>query len=112
MPVRTTSISLADPEVGASIRDWREGAGLSQRELARRLSTAQSAVSRWEHGHDMPRLTTLVAIARECGLRLSLTAEADVDSAAIRAMLAQTPRQRLQSSVNVSRMLARARRAT
>ncbi|HEX2154104.1 MAG TPA: helix-turn-helix transcriptional regulator [Acidimicrobiia bacterium] len=95
--------SMADP-----IRRWRQTAGLTQAELAGGLGTTQSAVSRWENGHDEPRLATLAAILRVCGLRGEVVVDIDVDRAQIRQQLAMSPRQRLASSANVSRMLAAA----
>jgi len=90
------------------IHRWRQAAGLTQAELAARLGTTQSAVSRWENGHDEPRLATLAEILGACGLRGELVVDVDVDRAQIRQQLAMSPRQRLASSVNVSRMLAKA----
>lgn len=92
----------------ALIRRARNRAGITQAELARRLGTTQSAVSRWERGHDEPRLSTLAAVLGACDLRLVLGAEPDVDRAQIRQQLAMTPEQRLQSVVNLSRTLAAA----
>ena len=93
------------------IGEARRYAGLTQRQLADRLGTSQSVVSRWERGHEEPRLTTLAAILRACGLRLRLEVEPDdVDRAQIRQQLAMTPAARLASVANVSRMLSSARR--
>jgi transcriptional regulator with XRE-family HTH domain len=96
-------------ELGALLGRARRAAGLSQAELARRLGTTQSAVSRWERGREEPRLSTLASILRACGLRFLLTVEDDVDRAQIREQLAMTPMQRLRSVANVSRTLASAR---
>jgi transcriptional regulator with XRE-family HTH domain len=93
------------------IRDARLAAGLTQVELARRLRTTQSVVSRWERGGDEPRLSTLDRILRACGRRLTVSVEGDdVDRAQIRQHLAMTPAQRLAAVANVSRTLATARR--
>ncbi len=92
------------------IRDARVASGLSQAALADRLGTTQSAVSRWERGHDEPRLSTLESILRACGRRLVLTSEIDVDRAQIRQQLAMTPEQRLASVVNVSAFVSSAQR--
>lgn len=46
-------------EVGEMVRDAREAAGLSQRELATRMSTSQAAVARLESGGTSATLTTL-----------------------------------------------------
>lgn len=101
-------IPLLGQPMSPWIRRWRQTAGLTQAELAARLGTTQSAVSRWERGRDEPRLATLADILRACGLRGQLVIDVDVDRAQIRQQLAMSPRQRLASSVNVSRMLARA----
>lgn len=101
----------AHQEPAELVRYLRLGAGLTQSQLAERLRTAQSAVSRWESGRDEPRLSTLRDIARACGFRLRLDAEPDaVDRAQIHQQLAMTPSERLASVVNVSRTLASARR--
>ncbi len=46
-------------EVGEKVRDARETAGLTQRELASRMSTSQAAVARLEAGGTSATLTTL-----------------------------------------------------
>lgn len=107
LPVRESTNAT-----GELIRRVRTGASLTQAELARRLGTTQSAVSRWERGHDEPRVTTLAAVLAACGRRLALRAEPDdVDRAQLRQQLAMTPSQRLASVVNLSRTLASVRRA-
>ena len=100
------------PAVAALVKGARQDAGLSQRALAERLGTTQSAISRWESGGDEPRLGSLAAILAACGLRLSLvveTADDGVDRAQIRQQLALSPDERLASVVNVSATLASAR---
>jgi len=93
------------------VRSARQAAGLSQEQLARRLGTTQSVISRWERGHDEPRVSTLAAIARAIGCRLVVELVDDsVDRAQIRQQLALSPEERLASVVNLSRALATARR--
>ncbi len=46
-------------EVGEKVRDTREAAGLTQRDLAARMSTSQAAVARLEAGGTSATLTTL-----------------------------------------------------
>ena len=46
-------------EVGEKISNAREAAGLTQRELAARMSTSQAAVARLEAGGTSATLTTL-----------------------------------------------------
>lgn len=95
----------------ALVRDARRAAGMTQQQLAERLDTTQSVISRWERGHDEPRISTLAAIARVTGRRLRVEFVDDgVDRAQIRQQLALTPAQRLASVTNLSRALASARR--
>lgn len=54
-------------EVGEHVREARESAGLSQRELARRMGTSQAAVDRLEAGGVAPTLTTLQRVASALG---------------------------------------------
>lgn len=105
--------ALIDLDTGLLVREARTGAGLSQVELADRLGTTQSAVSRWEHGHDEPRLSRLTAILAACGLRAELTFAPDdgVDRAQIRQQLAMSPADRLASVTNLSRFVHEAHRA-
>ncbi len=105
---------LAESSPAAEIvRAARRAAGLTQTDLAKRVGSTQSAVSRWEAGRDDPRLTTLAAIVRACGQRLSLLTEPDdVDRAQIRQQLAMTPQQRLDSVINLSRTLVTAKRVS
>jgi ribosome-binding protein aMBF1 (putative translation factor) len=59
-------------EVGERVRDAREAAGLSQRELARRMGTSQAAVDRLEAGGAGATLTTLQRVATALGLQVSI----------------------------------------
>ena len=52
----------------------REGAGLSQRELAQRAGTSQAMVARIERGHQSPSVATLERLVRACGLELRVEA--------------------------------------
>lgn len=108
-----TARRLIDLPTGPLVREVRTRAGLSQSELADRLGTTQSAVSRWEHGHDEPRLSRLAAILAACGVRAELTFAPDdgVDRAQIRQQLAMSPADRLASVSNLSRFVTEARRA-
>jgi len=104
---------LTDLATGPLVREARTRAGLSQADLADRLGTTQSAVSRWEHGHDEPRLSRLAAILAACGVRAELAFAPDdgVDRAQIRQQLAMSPADRLASVTNLSRFVHEARRA-
>ena len=59
-------------EVGERVRDAREAAGLSQRELAARMSTSQAAVARLEAGGTGATLTTLQKVASALDLTVSI----------------------------------------
>jgi ribosome-binding protein aMBF1 (putative translation factor) len=61
-------------EVGEYVRQAREAAGLSQRELAAKMTTSQAAVARLEAGGVGATLTTLqrVATALDLEIRVEL----------------------------------------
>ena len=84
---------------GALVRTARREAGLTQRELAERVGTTQSAIARWEAGAESPRLDTLSSLLRACGIEgdLTLRRHDDVDRAQIRDHLALTPAERLEA---------------
>lgn len=84
----------------AVVREMRLAAGLSQRELALRANTSQSAIARYERGAAVPSWKTLQRIATACGRRLSIDVAMipdphDVELA--RSLLALTPLERLRS---------------
>jgi ribosome-binding protein aMBF1 (putative translation factor) len=64
-----TQLALA---VGDKIRTAREAAGLSQRELAARMSTSQAAVARLEAGGVGATLTTLQKVAGALDLTVTV----------------------------------------
>jgi ribosome-binding protein aMBF1 (putative translation factor) len=61
-------------EVGERVRAAREAAGISQRELARRIGTSQAVITRLEAGGVGATLTTLqrVATALELEVKVEL----------------------------------------
>ena len=59
-------------EFGEKVRDARESAGLSQRELAARMGTSQAAVARLEAGGVGSTLTTLQRVAAALDLRVTI----------------------------------------
>lgn len=59
-------------EVGERVRDAREAAGLTQRELAARMGTSQAAVARLETGGTGATLTTLQKVASALDLTVSV----------------------------------------
>lgn len=56
--------------IGDRLREERVGAGLSQRELARRLGLSASLISQLESGVSKPSVGTLYAIVTELGVSL------------------------------------------
>ena len=105
-------MTLRPDNGGELIRSLRTRAGLTQRALAERLSRPQPMIARWERGHDSPRLESLAAVARACGMELDLRMRSrdDVDRSQIHATLRLTPTQRLQSVENLSAFVRSARR--
>lgn len=59
-------------DVGEKVRDARETAGLSQRELAARMGTSQAAVARLEAGGVGATLTTLQKVAAALDLKVTV----------------------------------------
>jgi ribosome-binding protein aMBF1 (putative translation factor) len=59
-------------KIGVVLKEARKAAGLTQEELARRIKTKKTAVSRIEnHSHDI-RLSTLEKVASALGKRLQV----------------------------------------
>ena len=59
-------------KIGVLLRQAREEAGLTQEEVAQRLDTQKSAISRIENHAEDIRLSTLEKYARAIGKRLHL----------------------------------------
>lgn len=57
-------------QVGSNIARLRKAAGLTQAELAERLSYTDKAVSKWERGESMPDVLTLIQLAEAFGTDL------------------------------------------
>jgi len=62
----------ADFKIGVILRQPREEAGLTQEEVARRLKTKKSAISRIENHADDVRLSTLRRYANAVGANLQI----------------------------------------
>lgn len=59
-------------DVGDRIREAREAAGLTQRDLATRMGTSQAAVARLEAGGTAATLTTLQKVAAALDLKVTV----------------------------------------
>lgn len=59
-------------KVGVMLRQARESAGLTQEELARRLKTKKTAISRIENHAEDIKLSTLERVATALGKRLQV----------------------------------------
>lgn len=78
----------------------RLGAGLSQRDLARRAGTSQPAIARYERGVATPSWETLQRLAAACGRWLTMNTgvlpeQHDVELA--ETLLELTPEERLRA---------------
>jgi HTH-type transcriptional regulator / antitoxin HipB len=62
----------ADFKIGVILRQAREAAGLTQEEVARRLRTKKSAISRIENHANDVRLSTLRRYANAVGANLQI----------------------------------------
>ena len=71
-------------KVGALLRQAREKAGLTQEQVAERLSTKKSAISRIENSAGSMRLSALERYARAIGWHLSLDLQPSRKSASPR----------------------------
>jgi transcriptional regulator with XRE-family HTH domain len=93
--------------IEAMVRDARIAAGLSQRALAQRAGTSQSAIARYERGVATPSWKTLQRLVAACGQRLRLSTEmvADAHDVELAAhLLKLTPLQRLQALSHYARL--------
>ena len=55
----------------SAIRSLREGAGLTQRQLAERIGVTDKAVSKWETGRGLPDVTLVKPLARALGVSVA-----------------------------------------
>ena len=65
-------VGYTDFKIGVVLRQAREAAGLTQEEVARRLHTQKSAISRIENHADDVRLSTLRRYAEAVGANLQI----------------------------------------
>jgi transcriptional regulator with XRE-family HTH domain len=110
---RPDTVSIGDLDPGALVRELRQGEGISQAELARRIGSTQAVVSRWERGEEAPRLDALVRVLRATGFEADLVFRRhdDEDRSQIRWLLGMTPDERARHFRGAARAYANARRA-
>ncbi|MGI8699272.1 MAG: helix-turn-helix domain-containing protein [Mycobacteriales bacterium] len=98
---------------GDLIREARRRAGLTQRELAERAGTTQSAIARVESGRVDPGFETVRRLMRLCGFNLLVALDPydDSDLAQATRLLQGTPEQRFDNMVSFA-ALAHDMRAT
>ena len=82
---------------------------MTQAELAQRVATARSQISRYERGDVLPSLETLRRLIRACGLELGFRIyNADLedhDASLIAQTLPLTPEQRIDRAVRAIKHL-------
>ena len=66
-------VGYANFKIGVVLRQAREAAGLTQAEVARRLNTTKSAISRIENHAEDVRLSTLKRYAAAVGANLHIS---------------------------------------
>lgn len=71
-PARKSAGKIGETRVGEMLRKARESAGVSQEELAGRLKTKRTAISRIENHADDIKLSTLERVAQALGKELKV----------------------------------------
>ncbi len=66
--MRSMATLMAKPTIGSLIKDARDKAGISQRELARLSGVSQPNLSRIEADSQEPSISTLREIAKALGV--------------------------------------------
>jgi hypothetical protein len=95
---------------GQLIRETRRRSGLSQRRLARRIGTRQSAISRLEADAISPTVETLELLMRAMGQRLEIGAiplDRNYDPLHRKATAARAPAERLALGISWNRTAGR-----
>ena len=98
---------------GDLIREARRRAGLTQRELAERLGTTQSAIARLERGGTEPSYERVVEAVRVCGMDLvpQLLRADDADWSVASSNLSVSPDARVRRHQAALRFAIAGRRA-
>lgn len=65
-------LGLEEFKIGLILRQEREKSGLTQEELAKKIKTTKSAISRIENHSDDIKLSTLMKVAKALGKNVSI----------------------------------------
>lgn len=63
--------------IGIIIKNMRTEAGLSQKELAKKLNLADTTISSYERGNSQPDFRTILEIFKICGYRINIVSAND-----------------------------------
>lgn len=103
-------MKVEDRTPGQLLRDARSRRGVSQKRLAIRAGTTQSAISRIEHDKVSPSVETLRSLLHMLGEDLVMTSierDAGIDRSMVRGNLALPPAERLARAEEHSRFVLR-----
>ncbi|MEJ7796220.1 MAG: helix-turn-helix transcriptional regulator [Nocardioides sp.] len=91
------------------VREARKRAGLTQRELAERAGTTQSAIARLERGRSTPSFDAVIRLVRACGLDLHVALLEYDDSDWMLALdaLRMSPSERIAYAVDMANTMNR-----
>lgn len=94
------------------VREARKRAGLTQRELAERAGTTQSAIARIETGHSTPSFDTVLRLVRLCGLDLDvmLVERDESDWVQMSRLLDLSPDERVRLGIRTANTMRAIRR--
>ncbi len=95
------------------VREARKRAALTQRELAERAGTTQSAIARLESGRTSPTFENVIRLLRLCGMDLDimLVERDSSDWMQAQQLLKLTPGERLERGVRTARQMQQLREA-
>ena len=65
-------------KAGKQIADFRKKRGMTQEALAQALDVSPQALSKWENGHAMPEISTLVCLAQELNCTVDAILQSDI----------------------------------
>ncbi len=98
--------------VSSVIQKTRQRAGLTQADLAPRVGSTQSAISRLENGRVRPSLETIERLAKACGATLELRLRtSEAPTAEFESNLSLTPAGRLDQLIRAVQFVVEGRRA-